>query len=74
MINIALIARASSLKHWFTAFISDSAIDVDKLPWDLLVKLTTLWCPNYPMCELVECLLSKLPARSASHWKRACDT
>ena len=74
MINIALIARASSFKHWFTAFISDSAIDVDKLPWDLLVKLTTLWCPKYPMCELVECLLSKLPARSASHWKRACDT
>ena len=30
--NISLIARASSFKHWFTALISDSAVDVDKLP------------------------------------------
>ena len=30
--NIPLIARASSFKHWFTALISDSAVDVDKLP------------------------------------------
>ena len=32
MINIPLIARASSFKNWFTALISDSAVDVDKLP------------------------------------------
>ena len=32
MINIPLIARASSFKHWFTPFTSDSAVDVDKLP------------------------------------------
>ena len=52
--NIPFIARASSFKHWFTALISDSAVDVDKLPWVLLVKLTTLWWPMYPTCALVE--------------------
>ena len=65
--NIPLIARASSFGHWFTALISDTAVDVDKLPWVLLVKLTTLWWPMYPMCALVECKLSRFPARSASH-------
>ena len=69
--NMPLIVRASSFKNWFTALIYDSAVDVDKLPWVLLVKLTTLWWPMYPMCALVECKLSRFPARSASHWNRA---
>ena len=68
--NIPHSANASSFKHWFTALISDSAVDVDSLPWALFVKLTTLR-PMYPMCALVECELSKLPAKSASQWKRA---
>ena len=70
-INIPRIARASSFRHWLTALISYSAADVDRLPWVLLVKLTTLWCLRYPICALVECELSKFPARSASYWNRA---
>ena len=68
-INIPRNAKASSLRHWLTALISNSAADVERLLWVLLVKLTTL-CPIYPMCTLVECELSRLPARSALHWKR----
>ena len=30
--NIPRNAKASSFRHWFTALISDSAVDVDKLP------------------------------------------
>ena len=44
MMNIPLIARASSFKDLFTAFISDSAVDVDKsmLMNISLLKLTAL--------------------------------
>ena len=43
MMNIPLIARASSFKDLFTAFISDSAVDVDKSMLNIsLLKLTAL--------------------------------
>ena len=38
MINTPLIASASSIKHYFTAFISEYAVDVDNIPWVVLVK------------------------------------
>ena len=61
----------SDFKMWLTALIYDSAVDVDTLPWSVEHQhITDL--PRFPMYEVCECSLSRLPPRSASHWNRNC--
>ena len=51
----------------------DSAVDVDTLPWSVEHQHTTDF-PKYPIYDVWECPLSRLPPRSASHWNRSCRT
>ena len=56
-----------------SAFISDSAVEVETLPCSVEhqhIKEP----PKYPKKLVCECLLSSFPAKSASHWKRNCNT
>lgn len=44
----SLITRTTSFKYWFKTF-SDSAVNVGKLPLDVLAKLTAIRWPVQPM-------------------------
>ena len=61
----------SPFKVWLTALISDSAVDVDTLPWSVEHQHTTDF-PKYPIYDVPVWPLSRLPPRSASHWNRNC--
>ena len=63
----------SALSVWLTALISDSAVDVDTLPWSVEHQHITD-VPRCPMYEVWECQLSRFPRRSASHWNRSWRT
>ena len=64
------LAMISDLSVWLKALISDSALDVDTLPWSVEHQQMRE-PPRYPKYDVWEYKLSGLPAKSASHWKRS---
>ena len=64
--KIPRLEITSPFDVWLTALISDSALDVDTLPWSVEHQHTTYF-PKYPMYDVWKWPLSRLPLRSASH-------
>ena len=69
--KIPRFEMTSPFKVWLTALISDSAVDVDTLPWSVEHQHTTVF-PKYPLHDVWEWPLFRLPPRSASHWNLSC--
>ena len=63
---IPRLEMTSALSVWLTALISDSAVEVDTLPWSVEHQQITD-SPRYPMYDVWKWPLSWLPPRSASH-------
>lgn len=63
MFRMPLLAMTSALSVWLTALISDSAVDVDMLPWSVEHQQIRLR-PRYPRYAVWEWLLSGLPPKS----------
>ena len=59
---IPQLEMTSALSVWLTALISDSAVEVDTLPWSLEHQQMTD-SPSYPIYEICEWPLSGFPPR-----------
>jgi hypothetical protein len=68
--SIPLHATTSGRKQLETDFESDSHEDNDIEPWSVLVQQIRS-PPRYTRYDVCVCMLSRLPLRSASHWKRS---
>ena len=64
---IPRLDMTSALSVWLTALISDSAVEVDTLPWSVEHQQIAD-SPRYPIYEVFEWPLSWLPQKSASRW------